>query len=166
MNKTPWIAVLTALALGAPASASAVEEHHPEQQTGATQGVPAAQKAISAPSAKADKAVRKLKDNTRKLQAQAEKIAQSRDPKERQKLLREHMQTMRESMMAANQAMMMEGPQDCMAMMGGAPGGGMMGGEMMGDMMKHHATMEKRMDMMQMTLDQLMKSQGQPTPAK
>lgn len=44
----------------------------------------------------------------------------------------------------------------------------MMGGMKDGDMMKYHAMMEKRMDMMQMMMEQMMQHNQamEPTPAK
>lgn len=152
------------LALGSAYPAFAEEAHHPEQ---------VAAKPVQAPDA--EKSVQKLKENARKLQAQTDKITKTRDPKERQKLLAEHMQTLQESMMTAKG--MQAGGMNCPMMGGDQGGGGMMGmmhgGQgggmtcgMPGEMMKRHEMMEKRMDMMQMMLENLMKSQGQPALTK
>lgn len=78
---------------------------------------------------------------------QMEKIRATSDPKERQQLMRDHMQSM----------------QDNMKMMHG-----MSGPMTMGDMMKRHAMMEQRMDMMQMMMEQMMQRDQvmEPMPAK
>lgn len=135
-------AALTVAAFVAP-GAVAVDEHHPDQK----------------PATAAAPPVQKMKENVDKLRAQVDKIAMARDPAERQKLMQEHMQTLRAGMMMAGG-------------MGGAKGAGgmgMMGGGMMMDcpmmgqmmggdiMMQRMQQMEKRMDMMQMMLEQRQK---------
>ena len=49
-------------------------------------------------SAQADKAMAKMKLDTRQMQASMEKIQQAQDPQEQQRLMREHMRQMRETM--------------------------------------------------------------------
>ncbi len=134
-------------------AASAVEEHHPDQKPAAT--APAAPR-------DAEKAVQQMGENVNKLRAQMDKILKTKEPAERQKLVQEHMQTLRASMTTAAAAMGgMPGPggmmgggmmMDC-PMMGQMMGGGMMGEQMMQRMQQ----MEKRMDMMQMMLEQMRK---------
>ena len=78
------------------------------------------------------------------MQAQMDKIHKTTDAKERQKLMQEHMQAMQESMKAMRG---MGGPM----MMGGKKGA-----MTDGDMMKRGDMTEKRMDMMQMMMEQMM----------
>ncbi len=140
--------------------ASAVEEHHPDQK-------PAAPTTQSPPK-DPEQVVKQMKENADKLRAQVDKIARTRDPAERQKLVQEHMQTLRSSMMAAGGMMDGMGPGPGGGMGMGMMGGGMMmdcpmmgqkmGGGMMGEqMMQRMQQMEKRMDMMQMMLEQTRK---------
>lgn len=153
MKNLAFIVALT-MPLLAASAASAVEEHHPDQK-------PAAATAPAAPR-DAEKAVQQMGENVNKLRAQMDKILKTRDPAERQKLVQEHMQTLRASMATAAAAMGgMPGPggmmgggmmMDC-PMMGQTMGGGMMGEQMMQRMQQ----MEKRMDMMQMMLEQMRK---------
>ncbi|MBI2313920.1 MAG: hypothetical protein HYU77_15590 [Betaproteobacteria bacterium] len=188
MKKLALSAMMLALVSAYPALA--VEEHHPDQKPGAG----AAQAAPAKPAADPEKAVQKLKDNTKKLQAQLDKIGKAKDARERQKLLGEHMQTMQESMMVAGamgsggmmgggmmgggmmgcpmmSGMMGGGQGGMMGMMHGGQGGGMMGGGMMGGgaggpgadaMMGRMQQMEKRVDMMQMMMEQMLKGQTPP----
>lgn len=155
MKNSMLVVVMTALMLAGPI-ALAVEEHHPNQKPTAT--TPAAPKDV-------EKAVQQMGDNVSTMRAQMDKILKTKDPAERQKLVQEHMQTLRASMATAAGAM------------GGGPGGGMMGpgmmgggkmdcpmmeqmmgGDMMGgQMMQRMQQMEKRMDMMQMMLEQMRK---------
>jgi len=170
---TLLFAILTALALSVP-YAIADDAHHPDQPKpqSATTAAPAAP-------ASADKPVRAMKENTRKMQTQLDKIGRAKNPQERQKLLQEHMQAMRENMMLGKGMMddMMGCPMMKGGMMGEGMGMGMMGGGMgmMGEgkagappdaMMNRMNMMEKRMDMMQMMMEQITKPQGQPMPAK
>jgi len=146
-------AIAASLLLALPAVAE--EAHHPEQKTDA---VPTTQ-APATPAAKppaAAQPVQQMQANVKKMDAQLKRIAKEKNEAERNRLLGEHMQTMRENMMLAG----------CMAggcpMMGSGmgmmmgPGAGMMMGP--GDMMERMQQMEKRMDMMQMMLEQ----QGMP----
>jgi hypothetical protein len=84
------------------------------------------------------------------------RIAKEKNEAERNRLLDEHMQTMRENMMLAG------GMASGCPMMGS--GMGMMMGP--GDMMERMQQMEKRMDMMQMMLEQRDKPPSAPAPAK
>jgi hypothetical protein len=100
-----------------------------------------------------DKQVPQMQENMKKMQQQMEKIQATSDPAERQKLMHEHMQTMQENMKTMHG---MGGPM----MMGSGPHGAMMmggkkGGMTPSDMMKRDEMMEKRMDMMQMMMEQM-----------
>ncbi|MDA8257745.1 MAG: hypothetical protein M0Z99_19300 [Betaproteobacteria bacterium] len=96
----------------------------------------------------------KMQEKMKAMQAQMDKIHKTTDPAERQKLMQAHMQAMMENME------MMRGMGGPMMMGGGEHGGMKMGdkkGAMMGgDMMQHHEMMEKRMDMMQLMMEQMM----------
>jgi hypothetical protein len=160
---------ILAAALGAATPAFAVEEHHPEQEKKPEAVAPAKPADVG-------KTTERMKENLKKMEGQVEKIRKARDAKERDRLLSEHMQTMRDNMMMG-QSMMeggmgmmgggMMGPgmmEQCMRMMGGM---GMMGGGMGPEaMMGRMQQMEKRMDMMQMMMEQMLKSHGQPDPAR
>ena len=91
-----------------------------------------------------NKQMPQMQENMKKMQQQMEKIRATSDPKERQKLMQEHMQSMQENMKAMHG---MGGP-----MMMADKKGGMTEG----DMMKRHEMMEKRVDMMQMMMEQMM----------
>jgi hypothetical protein len=100
-----------------------------------------------------DKHMSQMQENMKTMQQQMEKIRATTDPTERQKLMQEHMQAMQECMKT------MRGMGGPMAMGSGQPGGTAKGGHKHmagGDMMQHHEMMEKRMDMMQMMMEQMM----------
>ena len=101
-----------------------------------------------------DKQMPQMQENMKKMQLQMNKIHATTDPKERQKLMQEHMRSMQANMKA------MHAMGDPM-MMGGSEHAGMKmgahkGAMPEGDMMKHHDMMEKRIDMMQMMMEQMM----------
>lgn len=185
MNRLSLFAMLILTLVSA--SALAVEEHHSDQKPGATP--PAGANDPAQASADETAPVERMKSNLEKMRQQLERIAQTKTPEERQKLLQEHMQTLRENMMMGRSLMMggagpapgmgmmrdmgsggMMGPR----MMGMCPMMGMMGGGMMGGMgamapgmapdamTNRLQQMERRLDLMQMMMDQLLKSQGQP----
>ena len=94
------------------------------------------------------------------------KTRTTNDPTERQKLMQEHMQSMQENMKTMRN---MGGPM----MIGSGQSGGMMAmGRQKdmagGEMMQHQAMMEKRMDMMQMMMEQMLQHDQAmaPMPAK
>jgi len=98
-----------------------------------------------------DKQMPQMQENMKKMQQQMEKLRATTDPKERQKLMQEHMQTMQENM----KAMRGMGGPTMMGMMGSKPsatGPGMMGG----DPKQQQEMMGRRMDMMQMMMEQMM----------
>lgn len=101
-----------------------------------------------------DKQMPQMQEKMKAMQGQMDKIHKTTDPKERQKLMQAHMQAMQENMK------MMRGMGSPMMKGGGEHGGMMMrdmkGGMTEGDMMKRHAMMEQRMDMMQMMMEQMM----------
>ena len=91
-----------------------------------------------------EKHMGQMQKNMQVMQAQMDKIHNTTDTKERQELMQAHMQAMQENMQAMHG---MGGP-----MMMGAQKGGMKDG----DMMKRYELMEKRIDMMQMMMEQMM----------
>ena len=91
-----------------------------------------------------DKQMPQMQEKMKAMQSQMDKIRKTTDPKERQKLMQEHMQAMQENMK------MMHGMGGPMMM------GGKKDGMMDGEMMKRHDMTEKRMDMMQMMMEQMM----------
>ncbi len=110
-----------------------------------------------------DKQMPQMQENMKKMQQQMEKLRATSDPKERQKLMQEHMQTMQENMKAMRG---MNGPT-MMGMMGskpGATGHGMMGG----DPKQQQEMMGRRMDMMQMMMEQMIQhdQMRESVPAK
>jgi hypothetical protein len=136
--------------------ALAVDAHHPDQKAG-----------TAAPAA--EQTIQKMQANTRKMQTQLEKVAQSKDPMERQTLMQEHMKTMQENMMMAKGMMGADCPSGGMGMGGmgmmGGGGMGMMGGKDLDLTMDRMRMMEKRMDMMQMMMEQMSKGQPASLPA-
>ncbi len=165
-SKLAMTAMAASLAFAAPVFAD--DAHHPEK----------AQEAKAA-TARPEQTVRKMQDNVRKMQGQLDRIAKAKTDDERQKAMAEHMQTMQENMMMARgmQAGMMGCPMMEGGMMGkggmGMMGGGMMGGGMgmMGGPQAGGADrmqqLERRMDMMQMMMEQMMRRpDGQPMPMK
>jgi TolA-binding protein len=121
-----------------------------------------------ASSQESDKQWAQMQEHMKQMQTQMEKIHKTTDPKERQKLMQEHMQSMREHMK------MMHGAGGCM-MMGmmargdqsgtGKPDRGMNCGMMDADPSHRQETLEQRMDMMQMMMDQMMQHE-EATQAK
>ena len=100
-----------------------------------------------------DKQMPQMQENLKKMQQQMEQLQATTDPTERQKLMQEHMQTMQENMKT------MRGMGGPMMMASGQSGGMAKDGHKHaagGDMTQHHAMMEKRMDMMQMMMEQMM----------
>jgi hypothetical protein len=136
------------VALAFPAFAE--EAHHPEQ---AGKG-PVAE--VTTPASAAAPTVKKMQDNARKMQVQLERIAKTKNAAERERLVGEHMQTMHENLQLARGlgAPGMGCPMMGMGMMGGDAGAEPMMGRMQ--------QLEKRMDMMQMMMEQMAK----PTATK
>ena len=98
----------------------------------------------------------KMQDSMKGMQEQMDKARATTDPKEREKLMQEHMLAMQENMKSMHG---MGGPM----MMGSSQGGGMAKGgnkEMAGgNMMQHHEMAMKRMDMMQLMMEQMLQHQ-------
>lgn len=156
MRILTFAVVTTALLLVGPI-AWAVDEHHPDQKGGPAAAAPPASVKDT------EQTLQQMKQNADKLRVQMDKILKTKDPAERQKLMQEHMQTLRSSMATAAGAM------------GGASGGGMGMGMMSGGMMDCSGMggagggvtnpamsdqlnqMEKRLDMMQMMLEDMRK---------
>jgi hypothetical protein len=110
-----------------------------------------------APSMEQDAHTGQMQEKMKAMQAQMDRIHRTTDPKERQKLMQEHMQAMLASMKAMHGmgGPMMKSGGEHAGMTMGDKKGGMKGGMKEGDMMKRHAMMEKRMDMMQMMMEQM-----------
>jgi len=133
--------------------AFADDAHHPEKSGAAAAGNQSAAAQAPAKATPADEAGKQLT----KAQALMQRIEQTRDPAERQRLMQEHLQAMREVMggmggMGAGM-MMGQGPAGSGKGMSGDKAGGMMGC----DMMAGHAMMEKRIDMMQQMMEQMLR---------
>ncbi len=183
MKKFPLAAMLLGFTLAAPVAAvfaaDPADAHHPDQAPGAA--------APAAPPA--EQTVQRMKDNLKRMQTQLGAIEQAKDPAERSRLLGEHMQAMRENLYMARGMMqgntmapgMMGGGMMGQGMMGGMPGSGMMGGGMMDHHMKGGGHMgaagsgavegridqlEKRMDMMQMMMEQMARSRMPGRPGR
>lgn len=107
----------------------------------------------------ADKDMAPMQDNIKKMQDQMDKIAVTSDPKEREKLMQEHMQTLQENMKAMRS---MGGPMMRRDRM--APSDKMGAGTSGGDMKMRQEKMEKRMDMMQMMMEQMMQRDAAAKP--
>ncbi len=153
------------LALAA-APAGAVDEHHPETPGSASAGV------VSLPQA-VGPAVEKMRENVRAMQSQLDRVAAAQTDEERRDALAEHMRTIQQNMLMGRN-MMIGAAGDCPmmggAMMGGGMmGAGMMGGAMMGPGMMGGAVsagagpaemqrMERRLDMMQMMMEQMLQA--------
>ena len=107
-----------------------------------------------ATSTDSDKHMGQMQEKMKAMQAQMDTIHKTTDPKERQKLMQAHMQAMQENMKAMRGmgGQMMKGAGDHSGMKMDDKKGGMKEG----DMMKHHAMMENRVDMMQMMMEQMM----------
>ena len=113
-----------------------------------------------------DKQMSQMQQNMTTMHVQMEKLRTTTDPNERQKLMQEHMQSMQENMKTMRN---MGGPM----MMGSGQSGGMMAmGRQKdmagGEMIQHQAMMEKRMDMMQMMMEQMLQHDQAmaPMPAR
>jgi hypothetical protein len=106
----------------------------------------------ASPSMSVERQTSEMHENMKKMQQQMQTIRATTDPKIRQKLMAEHMEMMQGGMKSMRS---MGGP----VTMGGGQGGGMAMGEGKGMgsyMMQHHEMVEKRIDMMQMMMAQMM----------
>ena len=145
MNRLTLVTATAVLMFSIP-QAYAVEEHHLDQKPAAsapTTPKDAKSKEAMTPAAKeGGMPMGMMQGNMLKMHEQMHKIMQAKDSKQRDKFMQEHMQMMQEHMKT----------------MGGMMSGGMTGPGMMGEqMMQRMQQMEKRMDMMQMTLEQMRK---------
>ena len=105
-----------------------------------------------------DKQMSQMQENMKTMEQQMEKLRTTTDPQERQKLMQEHMQTRQKNMTAMRG---MGGPT--MGMMGGK------GGPMMNmDPKQREDFLQRRIDMMQMMMEQMMQHEQMeaPVPAK
>ena len=157
MNRFTFTIFLACL-FAVPVVQAADEEDHAAHHPGADQS-----QATPAQDDKAAMKMDKMQEKMKTMQEQMGKIHAAKDPQERKKLMKEHMQSMQEGM----------------KMMGGM-GAGMRGGDMMakarkdqaesmtdvGDgmemcmMMKKHKSVEARLDIMQMMMEQMMEHES------
>ena len=157
MNRFTFTIFLACL-FSVPLVQAADEEDHAAHHPGADQS-----QATPAQDDKAAMKMDKMQEKMKTMQEQMGKIHSAKDPQERKKLMKEHMQSM----------------QDGMKMMGGM-GVGVKGGDMMakakkdqaeskvdaGDgmemcmMMIKHNSVEARLDMMQMMMEQMMEHES------
>jgi len=113
---------------------------------------------VSAPASPAmsmdmDRHMTRMQENMTKMQNQMDRLRKTTDAAERQKLMREHMQAMQENMKT------MRGMGGPMLTGSGQRGGMAMGGQKDmagGDVMQRQEMMEKRMDTMQMMMEQML----------
>lgn len=153
MKRLTLTALAASIAFSFPALAE--EAHHPEKA--------AAAKPVAAQPAEAS--VTKMQGNLKKMQAQLDRVAKAKTPEERQQAMAEHMKTMHENMMAGKAMMMGEG-MGCPMMKDGMMGG-MPEGTSSANPAERMQSMEKRMDMMQMMMEQMARRQdsgGAPAP--
>ena len=148
MKTSILISAIVASALGAPTASA---QDTPVMKMDMEKSAPA-KSAPAKPAMKmdADKPMDEMQDNMKKMQQQMNKIATTTDQSERQKLMQEHMQTMQETMKAMRS---MGGPTMKSGMAMGERKGGAMSGS---DVKPRQEMMEKRMDMMQMMMEQMM----------
>ena len=157
MNRITFTIFLACL-FAVPVVQAADDEDHAAHRPGADQS-----QATPAQDDKAAMKMDKMQEKMKTMQEQMGKIHAAKDPQERKKLMKEHMQSMQEGM----------------KMMGGM-GAGMRGGDMMakarkdqaesmtdvGDgmemcmMMKKHKSVEARLDIMQMMMEQMMEHES------
>ncbi len=127
-------------------AAYGVDEHHPEKAAAAAK-VPRTQAGPEA----GDKSIAQMQEHMKKMQGTMARMQQTNDPAERQKLMTEHMQAMQEGMktmrgMSGTMQGMMEPKEGTGS---GTGGEGPMSPEMM----------ERRVNMMQMMMEQMMQHQ-------
>jgi hypothetical protein len=153
MINTLLFATLTALALSAPyaiAETAAKTDKKPVVSDAET-----------------DRLYGAMQERYKKMQEQMGKIRQTKDPKERQRLLQEHWQTMHEGMGMMGGGMgggMGRGPRGGGAMMGAGPAGCPLGAAPEAIACRQ-GMMERRMEMMQMMMENMIEHQGQTAPA-
>jgi hypothetical protein len=149
--------------------AYADDKHHPPEAAKPAQG----KQSAPAPAA-ADKRFTAAYDQMKKMMGQMDKIKATKDPQERQRLMQEHMEAMHEGLQALRPtgggAMQMMGCQMMKEKEAKDKDDGKMC-PMMGDARAKASSgerldmMEKRMDMMQMMMEQMVEREGQkPTP--
>lgn len=166
--KTRNLAVLIAAIIFASGNVLAEQSHHPD-------GAPASQQSgmgmMGGGMMMDGKMMESMQENMKKMQAQMAEIRNTKDDETRERLMDEHMQAMDEGMSMMRgmgggmmQGMMGSGMQNGKGMDGGMMKGGegMKGGMAPGasDMMGRMDMMEKRMDMMQMMMEQQVESQN------
>ncbi len=99
----------------------------------------------------ADRHIKRMEDHLKEMRVEMTEIRQLKDPKEQKKRLDAHMRGMMKMMldMRENGSMMAQGGMEGATME-----------ERMAGMMKHQALMEKRMEMMQALMEQMLQNQA------
>jgi len=140
MKSVHLLTVAMLLAFPLP-SLYADDAHHPEKRAQGKSAPMAAQKGMGGGM------MENMQVHMKKMMQQMQEIHEARDPDKRDRLTEEHMQSMQEGM----------------KMMKGMGGGMMMGkGKPVGDDMRTRMDMmEQRVEMIQMMMDQMMKSREQ-----
>jgi soluble cytochrome b562 len=135
-------------------AAYGVDEHHPEKAGPAAK----AAKAPAKPKA-GDKTAAQMHDHMKKMQDLMARLQKTTDPAERKKLMDEHTKAMQEGMqtMRGMGGGMMQGMEG--GMMGQAPKDGAAKPGMGRGAPMSPEMMERRMDMMQMMMEQMMQHQ-------
>ena len=134
MNLSRSLSLALSLGIvGASALAAQDDQHPAHHPTGA-----ASAPASKAMPGKAGADMTRMDAQMKTMGAMHDQMMAAKTPEERKALMPEHMKAMQEGM----------------AMMNGMPSGAMQ--SMKGDMAAHHQTMEKRMEMMQATLQMMM----------
>lgn len=102
--------------------------------------------------------MRLMREKMQEMQAQMDRIQRTTDVKERRRLLKEHVLAMRESVKALREMgvpMMKSGGADGGIMMGGLND---RGGLTEAEMLKRHEMMERRMDVMLLVMEQVVRT--------
>ena len=136
---------LALAAIGTSTWAAQADPHKGHHPAGAASASPS-----NAMSGKAGPEMARMDTQMKAMREMHDKMMTAKTPEERNALMAEHMKAMEEGM----------------TMMNGMPAGGMSGmSGMKGDMAEHHQMMEKRMEMMQATM-QMMMDRLPAAPAK
>jgi hypothetical protein len=158
-------AVSIALAASAAMAQTPADEHAGHHPGAATSPAPSAQ----VPQGTEPMSTQQLQESMKPMQELMAKIQATKDPAERKRLLQQHSKAMQDQM----QKMHQRGDRSAMPKMemnmGGMHGsatappdsdpGSSMGSPMMTQMMRSHEAMQRRMDMMEMMMGQMMQHQ-------
>src|SRR6266568_3780512 len=143
----------TVIALMLAPAANGVDEHHPDKASPPAKATPSAKSQPPALKAPIDeKAMAQMQGHMKKMQDIMTRLQKTTDPAERKKLMEEHTKEMQEGMQmmrGMGGGMMGQAPKDGAAKSGPRGRGAPLSPEMM----------ERRMDMMQMMMEQMMEHQ-------